>query len=150
MLNRQTGSANDVDFVKNSIHPIHRQQIVTLFAKIAHGSTGGKSSLPTDRLSIMGVRDLGYMLGQHLTEEEWTIVAQEGLEDTDTSQMIIIDKIVSVIEKMADDTRIDPYNLIKSLLEDANRIEEFINMETQKVDFVAFKQTTLLLQKLPQ
>lgn len=53
--------------------------------------------------------------------------------------MIIIDKIVSVIEKMADDTRIDPYNLIKSLLEDANRIEEFINMETQKVDFVAFK-----------
>lgn len=145
MLHRQIGCSTDPEFIKNSIHPLHMAQIQTLFAKIASGS-GGNTTLGRDRITILGLRDLGYMLGQKLTDEEWTIVAQEGLEDNDRGEMIILDKVVSCIEKMQDDTKNDPYNLLKKLLEDASRYDDFINPATQKVDLLAFKYSLLIIE----
>lgn len=63
------------------------------------------------------------------------------MEDNEDSQMIIIDKVIKLIEKMADETRIDPYNMIEEVLREASKSEEFINTSSHihTVDFVAFK-----------
>lgn len=139
MLNRQTGQATDAEFVRNSINPLHRQQIRTIFTKIAGASNPQGFSEAEDKITITGLRDLGTLVGQNLTEEEWTIIAQESLEDNEVGDMILIEKVIACVEKMADDTKIDPYNLIKDLLTAASRTDEFINEETQKVDLLAFK-----------
>ena len=131
MLNRQTGSATDPDFVKNSIHPLHKQQIQTVFSKISAAA----GMMGRDRISVAGVRDVGYMLGQALSEEEWMVVAQEGLEEDETGgEGVVLEKVLACIEKMADDTKLDPYVLIRKLLVDASKNDEFINEEDQKVD----------------
>lgn len=140
MLNRQLGTATDAEFVKNSIHPLHKTQMTKLFEKISHGDLPPSVSMPKDRITMTGLRDLGYLLGQRFTDDEWAILAHECLEeDNGGSEMIIIDKMITTVEKMVSETKTDPYNLIKAVLTDASKAEEFINNDTSTIDLQAFR-----------
>lgn len=139
MLNRQIGASADTEFVKNSIHPLHKSQITKLFEKISHGDLPPSVTMPKDRITLTGLRDLGYLLGQRFTEDEWTILAHECLEEDDGgSEMVIIDKLMSTVEKMVSETKTDPYNLILAVLNEASKTDEFIN-EEHIVDLVLFR-----------
>jgi hypothetical protein len=140
MLNRQMGTATDAEFIKNSMHPLHKAQMNKLFEKISHGDLPPSVSMPKDRITMTGLRDLGYLLGQRFTEDEWAILAHQCLEEDDGgSEMIIIDKMISTVEKMVSETKTDPYNLIKEVLQEASKSDDFINEELQSVDLVALR-----------
>ena len=139
MLNRQLGTTTDAEFVKNSMHPLHKTQITKLFEKISHGDLPPSVTMPKDRITLTGLKDLGHLLGQRFTEDEWAILAHECLEEDDGgSEMIIIDKLTSTVEKMVSETKTDPYNLIMAVLREASKSDEFIT-EEHIVDLVMFR-----------
>ena len=132
MLAHVTGKSTDVEFVRNSLHPLHKVQVLALCSQLARKSG---ESVRRDRLEIMGIKDLAYLLGQNLTEEEWMIVAQECLAEEE--EVVTLDKLLSCIEKMADDTKKDPYNIMLEVISDSNYRDELVN-QSQNIDLKAF------------
>ena len=86
---------------------------MTAFAKIAHNLDIG--DFDNDSISIHGIKDLGKLFGQDFTMDEWLIITKECLEEGSTD-LISYEKFTDYIEKMNEEIKIDPYNLIKELL----------------------------------
>ena len=129
MINRDTSQNLNSSFVKNSIQPTHKSQVESLFAKIAGVDQA------RDKLSILGARDLGYLLGQEFDAEELTIFVNECLEEGDKGDMILLENVLSFLEKRAEQTKMDPYNLIRDQLMQLSESEMIIN-EGGNVDLV--------------
>lgn len=142
LLRRQTGLNTDLEYVKNSMHPLHKSQLTTLFQKISQSDNPSNAQLPSDRFKLMGIRDLGHLLGQPVSEDSWAIFAQECVGHGEQDEMVLSDRLVNCLEKMYDDTKIDPYHIAKEVIVDASYKDEFVD-STLTVDLLAFSKYLL-------
>ena len=120
---RLTNEHLNSSFVFNSMNPLHKNQLLTVFQKIS-----GDPDIP-DRVSIHGIKEVGYLFGQNFTMDEWLIISKETIEKgedgTGEAPFISYDRFIDYIEKLTEETKIDPYNMIKELLtsaEDGNLV----------------------------
>lgn len=114
MLCRLTNKDLNSSFVKNSLNSMHRIQLETLFKKLAEDPDH------PDRISIKGIKELGKLLGQDLTLDEWTIIAKETVEQDIGGEYVSLEKMIDYIEKAYEEVKIDPYNLIRDLILNAD------------------------------
>lgn len=115
MLCRLTNKDLNSSFVDNSINPLHRKQLETVFQRVSENP-----DFP-DRVSIQGVKEVGYLFGQEFKMDEWLIIAKESLEEDIGGEYVALEKFVDYVEKIYEEVKIDPYNLIKDLLVNANQ-----------------------------
>ena len=116
MMNRPTDDQLNSSFVVDSMRPIHKQQLQTLFDKL--GETKETDQDILRRIPISSVRDLGYMLGQSLQIDEWVNITKETVESIDETEEDYIDftKFVSYVEKINEETKIDPFVIIQQTI----------------------------------
>lgn len=114
MLIRLTNKDLNSSFVNNSITPLHKNQLLAAFSKISDNP-----DFP-DRVSINGIKEVGMLFGQNFKMDEWLIIVKESMENDIEGEFISLQRFIDYIQKVNEEIKIDPYNLIRDLLINAD------------------------------
>ena len=109
MDHRSTSEYLNSSFVNDSLNGIYLEQIRQVYGKIL-GEDGVNSGI-----SIRSLKDLSHLFGQDFEKDEWLICFKESM-DSD-NHIVKADRLAAFSEKISEETKIDPYNVLKKIIE---------------------------------
>lgn len=108
MVYRKESQLLNSSFVENSLADLHKEQIFQAYNKIL-----GDPDMTTG-LDLKGLKDLSYLFGQEFETDEWLICYKETKRNL--KELVYIDKLVSYLEKIGEETKLDPFNVIREVI----------------------------------